>query len=183
MKVIVSFQTQLDTRAVEKTQSDERLKQDIQHLMVQVHHKFVEVDTAVATISSKRTASSQIASQAAPQAVPRFVPQTAPSATAQPSQDPWSAGAAVSPMTTQSRKEECRPRKVKHRGFRHKRDVTQVQCGPTRWTDHWNLDLEMKPEGSVAWRDRAFGDFAAERPDIRKLLLWAESLDPYDRGD
>ena len=83
MKVMVSFRTQLDTRAVEKTQSDERLKQDMQHLMVQVHHKFVEVDTAIATISSTRAASSQIASQAAPQAVPRFVPQTAPSATAQ----------------------------------------------------------------------------------------------------
>ena len=99
MKVIVSFRTQLDTRAVEKTQSDERPKQDIQHLMVQVHHKFVEVDTAVATISSTRAASSQIASQAAPQAVPRFVPQTASSATAQPSQDRWAAGAAVSPVS------------------------------------------------------------------------------------
>ena len=67
---------------------------------------------------------------------------------------------------------------MKHREFRHKRDVTQVQCGPKRWTDQWKLDLDMKPEGFVAWRDRAFGDLAAERPDIRKLLLWAESLNP-----
>ena len=68
MKVIVSFRNLLDTRAAEKTLSDERLTQDIQHLMIQLHQKFVEVDTAVATISSMQTASSQTGSQPAPQA-------------------------------------------------------------------------------------------------------------------
>ena len=41
-----------------------------------------------------------------------------------------------------------------------------------RWTDHRKLDLDMKPEGFVAWRDRALVTW---QPDIRKLLLWAES--------
>ena len=41
-----------------------------------------------------------------------------------------------------------------------------------RWTDHRTLDLDMKPEGFVAWRDRALVTW---QPDIRKLLLWAES--------
>ena len=95
MKVIVSFRNELDTRAAEKTLSDERLKQDIQHLMIQLHQKFVEVDTAVATISSMQTASSQTGSQPAPQAAPQLVPQTAPSATAQRSQDPWAAAASI----------------------------------------------------------------------------------------
>ena len=76
MKVIVSFRNKLDTRAAEKTLSDERLKQDIQNLMIQLHQKFVEVDTAVATISSMQTASSQTGSQPAPQAAPQLVPQS-----------------------------------------------------------------------------------------------------------
>ena len=76
-----------------------RLKQDVQHLMSQVHQNLVEVDTAVATISSTQTASSQTASQLVPQAAPLLVPQTAPSATAQPSQDPWAAAAAHSRMS------------------------------------------------------------------------------------
>ena len=77
MKVIVSFRAELDTRAAEKAQSDELLKQDIQRLMMQVHQKFVEVDAAVATFSSTQTASGQTASQPAPRVVPQFVPQTA----------------------------------------------------------------------------------------------------------
>ena len=49
---------------------------------------------------------------------------------------------------------------------------------PKRWTDHKKLDLEMKPEEFVAWRDRALGYPAAECPGIRKLLIWAESQNP-----
>ena len=70
MKVTVSFPNELDTRAAEETQSDERPKQDIQHLMIQVHQKFVDVDAAVATISSTQPTSSQIASQLVPQSGP-----------------------------------------------------------------------------------------------------------------
>ena len=97
-KVIVSFWNKLDRRATEDKQSDGRLKQDTKHFMIQVHQKFVEVDTAVATISSTQTASGQTASRLAPQAAPQLVPQTAPSATAQPSRNPWSAAAAQSRM-------------------------------------------------------------------------------------
>ena len=75
--------------------SDERLKQDTQHLMTQVHQKFVEVDAAVAT----QTANSQTASQPTSQAAPQVVPQSAPSATAQPRQDPWVAATAESRMS------------------------------------------------------------------------------------
>ena len=45
---------------------------------------------------------------------------------------------------------------------------------PKRWTDHRKLDLDLKPEGFVAWHDRALGNLAPERSDIHMLLLWAE---------
>ena len=117
MKVTVSFRNELDTRAAEKTQSDERLKQDMQHLMIQVHQKFVDVDTAVATISSTQPTSTQIASQ--PQAAPQLVPQFTPSATVQPSHDPWAAAAA------QSRMSDTLPQG----GLPTPQSETLVQCG------------------------------------------------------
>ena len=33
----------------------------------------------------------------------------------------------------------------------------------------------MKPDGYVAWRERALGVIAADRLDVRKWLLWAET--------
>jgi hypothetical protein len=36
------------------------------------------------------------------------------------------------------------------------------------------LDMDVNPEGFVAWRERTLGYLAADRPDVRKLLLWAE---------
>ena len=166
MKVIVSFRAELDTRAAEKAQSDELLKQDIQRLMMQVYQKFVEVDAAVATISSTQTASGQTASQPAPPVVPQFVPQAAPSATAQPGQSPWDAG---TPQPRDSSQETEMSRRY--------------SVDPKRWTDHKKLDLDVKPEGFVAWHDRALGYLAAERPDIRKLLIWAESQNPTIGAD
>ena len=135
MKVIVLFRAELDTRAAEKAQSDEFLKQDMQRLMMQMHLKFVDVDAAVATISSTQTASGQTASQPAPRVVPQFVPQTAPSATAQPGQSPWDAGT------------------IHSHDIHRKRPKCRVD--PKRWTDHKKLDLDVKPEGFVAWHDRA----------------------------
>ena len=180
MKVTASFWVELDTRAAEKAQSDERLKQDIQRLMMQVRQKFVEVDETVATISSTQTASSQTASQPAPQVVPQFVPQTAPSATAQPGQHPWAAGA------TQSRTSDTIPQGgVSNPQSEAPRDPSQetevsrrYSVDTKRWTEHENLGLDRKPEEFVAWCDRALGYLAAERRDTRKLLLWAESQKP-----
>ena len=43
------------------------------------------------------------------------------------------------------------------------------------WTGPAALDLVMKPDGYVAWRERALGVIAADRLDVRKWLLWAES--------
>jgi hypothetical protein len=42
------------------------------------------------------------------------------------------------------------------------------------WSGHKLLDLEVNPDGVIAWRERAFGFLITDRPDIRKLLVWAE---------
>jgi hypothetical protein len=42
------------------------------------------------------------------------------------------------------------------------------------WGNHKCLDLDVNPEGSIAWRERALGYLSADRPDIRRFLLWAE---------
>ena len=42
------------------------------------------------------------------------------------------------------------------------------------WGDNKKLDLLLTPEAYVTWRDRAMDHLAKERPDIRRLLAWAE---------
>jgi hypothetical protein len=42
------------------------------------------------------------------------------------------------------------------------------------WGDNKKLDLVTQPEAFVTWRDRAMGHLTKGRPDIRRLLLWAE---------
>jgi hypothetical protein len=42
------------------------------------------------------------------------------------------------------------------------------------WGDNKRLDLVTQPEAFVTWRDRALGHLAKGRPDIRRLLTWAE---------
>ena len=42
------------------------------------------------------------------------------------------------------------------------------------WGDNKRLDLVAQPEAFVTWRDRAVGHLAKGRPDIRRLLTWAE---------
>ena len=69
MKFTVSSTNELDTRSMEKAESDERLKQDLQHLMVQVRQKCLETGTAISTISSMQASSSQTAPQPSRQTV------------------------------------------------------------------------------------------------------------------
>ena len=42
------------------------------------------------------------------------------------------------------------------------------------WGDNRRLDLVVTPEAYTTWRDRALGHLAKDRPDVRRLLLWAE---------
>ena len=51
---MVSFRNELDNQVAEKTQSDERLKQDLQHVVIQLHQKFLDIDTAISTLVDVR---------------------------------------------------------------------------------------------------------------------------------
>ena len=42
------------------------------------------------------------------------------------------------------------------------------------WGDNKKPDFLLSPEAYVTWRDRALDHLARERPDIRRLLRWAE---------
>ncbi len=42
------------------------------------------------------------------------------------------------------------------------------------WGDHRKLDVGTSFEGFQVWKDRAMMFLSRERPDIRKLLTWAE---------
>ena len=133
--------------------------------MMQVHQKFVEVDAAVATISSTQMVSGQTASQPAPRVVPQFVPQTAPSATAQPRESPGDAGTS-------------QPRDLSQETDMLRR----YSVDPKRWTDHKKLDLDMKPEGFVAWRDSVGipGSRTTRHTQVVDLGGFTES---YDRSN
>jgi hypothetical protein len=45
------------------------------------------------------------------------------------------------------------------------------------------LDIDAKPESYAAWRERALGYLAADRPDVRRLLLLAEKRDDAYRRE
>ena len=42
------------------------------------------------------------------------------------------------------------------------------------WGDNKRLDLIVQPEAYLTWHDRALGHLAKDRPNIWRLLLWAE---------
>ena len=42
------------------------------------------------------------------------------------------------------------------------------------WNNHKALDLVTQPDAYGVWHDRALGHLCGGRPDVRKLLLWAE---------
>ena len=108
------------------------------------------------------------------------VPQNAPSDTAQLSQSPWDARAAqLRTSDTIPQEGVSNPRSEAPRGPSQETGMSRrFSVDPERGTDHKKLDLDMKPEGFAAWRDRALGFLAAECPDTRKLLIWSESQNP-----
>ena len=120
--------------------------------MRQVLLKFLEIDTAIPTISSMQAASSQTA--------PQLAPRTVPSATAQPIQDPWPAAAAHSRTTTQPGGTPTPQGGAPTAPSQETETPRRCSVDPKRWTDHRKLDLDLKPEGSVAWRDRLLGECA-----------------------
>jgi hypothetical protein len=157
MRTIVAFRAELDSRATARARADEELKNELRGLVIKVHEKFVDLENTIAlmkriddTHTTTMTAGSGTTSQ----------------------QDPWAAAAAARPPppagagnyvpTPPGMGDTTRKYKVE----------------PRNWGDHRRLDLDIQPESFVAWRDRALGFLSADRPDVRRLLLWAEKQAP-----
>ena len=62
-------------------------------------------------------------------------------------------------------------------GFGHSYPSTPkpLQILGREWNNHKLLDLHLAPEAFDAWRICALGYLAKDRPDIRHILVWAES--------
>jgi hypothetical protein len=50
----------------------------------------------------------------------------------------------------------------------------QFKVDNRAWGQNKNLDLVAAGDAYLVWHDRALGHLSRERPDVRKLLIWAE---------
>ncbi len=82
--------------------------------------------------------------------------------------DPWAAEAALRPS----------PRPVASPPGLGPETARKYRVELRSWSDNKRLDLDVNPEGFVAWRDRALGCLAGDGPDVRRFLLWAEKQPP-----
>jgi hypothetical protein len=53
-------------------------------------------------------------------------------------------------------------------------DIAKYRVYNRDWGDQKRLDLVTQPEAYLTWRDRALGHLCKDRPELRRLLLWAE---------
>jgi hypothetical protein len=164
--IIVAFRTELDNRTAARTSRDETLRDELRALLVRVHEKFVELDGALARIRV-----SQPASAPSPGVTATTTSSTTPAAAGLPQSmpDPWAAAAAAAAARSGAGPQTSTPM-TSPPGIDNRKYKVEYK----NWGGHRNLDLDVNPEGFVAWRERALGYLSADRPDIRKLLLWAE---------
>ena len=81
-------------------------------------------------------------------------------------QDPWRAGAAAA---AQAQATSPPP------GMGFRAAPQQFRVDNRAWGQNKNLDLVAAGDAYLVWHDRALGHLSRERPDVRKLLIWAES--------
>ncbi len=126
------------------------------------------------------------------------VPTTPPPRTAQPAATPawdaWAAGratqnpAAEAPMPDAWAASRAAATAQESPGVQRHFDMSTPGGGAGRgaypremridargWGDHRKLDVGTSCDGFQIWKDRALGFLTRERPDIRKLLMWAET--------
>ena len=153
----------------------------LQSAMEEAKGRFLGIDRQLADLEAKvlasqtsglqdleRRLSTALASQTSGlQELERRLAANVAAATAVPQQDPWAAAAAgpaapVAPAAaTGSSGSPGSAYRVNNRD----------------WGDNKRLDLVTQPEGYMTWRDRALGHLCKDRPDVLKLLLWAEKED------
>ena len=178
-------------------QDTEALKVELRTLVAQLEARFLTVETTFGDLAARPPAPATAAGQD---------PWWRRSAGA--SQAPWpgGAGAANQPATRRTNfdlatedtaSDEPTQAGAGPPGF----------SGPQGWQPNWDstrqsgrpeshssefkvdirnwksapLDLDVKPEGFLAWRDRALVLLSGNRLDVRRLLQWAEkSSEPLD---
>ena len=94
-------------------------------------------------------------------------------AAAPPALDPWAAGRAAQPAYF----DMGTPGDSKGGGkgggaYPYQREM---RIDSRSWGDHKKLDVATTFEGFQVWKDRAMMFLSRERPDVRRLLTWAES--------
>ena len=102
-------------------------------------------------------------------------PGAAPAAADQaPTLDPWAAGraAAQSAPGGPCHFDMSTPGGGKGGGSPYPREMRIDQRS---WGDHRKLDVGTSSEGFQVWKDRAMMFLSRERPDVRRLLTWAEA--------
>jgi hypothetical protein len=174
MNIVSAFRSELDLRTAARVTSDEALKDELRALVTRVHEKFVELENAMNSMrmaaTTAPTSSSAAAAAAPPPRVPTTTTTPATSASSAAGPDPWAAAAAAAAAARQGATGTYgAPSPVSPPGLDKKYKIDNKN-----WGNHKCLDLDMNPEGFIAWRERALGHLCAARPDVRKLLLWAE---------
>ena len=108
---------------------------------------------------------------------PGFAQAPAPAAAAP---DPWQAAAAAARGAAQGQAPLLPPgtgAAPQHFGIGGKglREPREFRVDNRAWGSNRQLDLVAAPDAYLVWHDRALGHLSSGRPDVRKLLLWAES--------
>ena len=94
--------------------------------------------------------------------------------------DPWAAGAAAAraPLLQQppgiAPAAQGQPQHFSLGGKGGAREPRDFRVDSRAWGSNRHLDLIAAPDAYLVWHDRALGHLRGGRPDVRKLLLWAE---------
>jgi hypothetical protein len=169
--IVAAFRAELDARTAARLSSDEVLKEELRSIVGQVHTKFLEVESAMERLRAT-TMTAPTTTASAPTASPA---PTMP--------DPWAAaaaaaraGAGAGPPTgpTPTTPAAHGAGGGAYAGPSPPGLDSKYRVVHKNWGGHKLLDLDVNPDGFIAWRERALGFLTTDRPDVRKLLLWAE---------
>jgi hypothetical protein len=177
--IVTAFRSELDYRTAARLASDEALKDELRAIVGQVHSKFLEVEAAMERL--RATTTMPTATTSATVGGPPAAPAPAPPASQVP--DPWAAAAAAlhrpgagagSPPGATPTAPTAPGGGGAYAGLAPPGIESRYRVVHKNWGGHKLLDLDVNPDGFIAWRERALGFLTTDRPDVRRLLLWAE---------
>ena len=189
---MTSFRAEIVLNKAERIAEGEALKGELRQLVEHLQAKFLEVEGAIGTLTATAAAA---AATGPSRQDPWFLPgQPSPGQPARavhfamdvddelsrtvsgpPGVSPSPAppgppGVSASPPAWGSTWQSGRP----------EGRTSEFKVETRNWKSA-SLDLEVNPEGFLAWRDRALVLLSGNRLDVRRLLLWAEqSTVPLD---